>query len=247
MPRSFCFFLCTVCQKHSYILYTLKSETAVLWWRLCKLDCDLRSYVRRVSLSGCEWFLKGPYSWRKPDFGEKSYLWSAFFNLWNRRTKIFPCWVFMILFVLQSLDLFFFNLCSTCASLRRSISNLFVCCLLSKLFPLISSWWRQCDLAPHTCWYCTRHLDAFKLDCTLWITCTFLCTVTLLWFYNDIHLNVPIMLLLKAFNWPCSPFWPNSWTVFYCQKIRNPSKREQQISVFLQWIYEYRTECDYAA
>lgn len=145
----FCFFLCTVCQKHSYILYTLKSETAVLWWRLCKLDCDLRSYVRRVSLSGCEWFLKGPYSWRKPDFGEKSYLWSAFFNLWNRRTKIFPCWVFMILFVLQSLDLFFFfNLCSTCASLRRSISNLFVCCLLSKLFPLISSWWRQCDLAP---------------------------------------------------------------------------------------------------
>lgn len=100
--------------------------------------------LRRVSLSGCEWFLKGPYSWRKSDFGEKSYLWLAFFNLWNRRTKISSVeylWLFLLLFlfVLQSLDLFcfFFNLCSTCASFRRGMFNLFVCSLLSKLFPLI--------------------------------------------------------------------------------------------------------------
>lgn len=81
-----------------------------------------------------EWFLKGPYSWRKPDFGEKSYLWLAFFNLWNRRTEISSVeylWFYLSLFVLQS-----FYRCSTCASSRRSLSNLFVCWFLSKLFPV---------------------------------------------------------------------------------------------------------------
>lgn len=88
-----------------------------------------------------EWFLKGPYSWRKPDFGEKSYLWLAFFNLWNRRTKISSVeylWFYLFLFVLQSLErLSFFYWYSTCASFQRSISNLFVCWSLSKFFPII--------------------------------------------------------------------------------------------------------------
>lgn len=98
-----------------------------------------------------EWFLKGPYSWRKPDFGEKSYLWLAFFNLWNRRTKISSVeylwfYLFFVCFLsLERLSFFYYYYYSysICASFRRSISNLFVCWLLSKLFPviIISSVW----------------------------------------------------------------------------------------------------------
>lgn len=122
-----------------------------------------------------EWFLKGPYSWRKPDFGEKCYLWSAFFNLWNRRTKISSVeylWFCLFLFVLQSLErlsFFFYHYYywySTCASFRRSVSNLFVCWLLSKLFPVIIVVFRYFLIVlmtamwfgPHICWYCNWHL-----------------------------------------------------------------------------------------
>lgn len=68
---------------HRYILYTLKKEAVILWWRLCKLMwfVELRCVRITHGLVWAECFLKGPYSWRKPDLGEKSYLWLAFFNL----------------------------------------------------------------------------------------------------------------------------------------------------------------------
>lgn len=121
-----------------------------------------------------------------------------------------------------------------------------MCCLLSKLFPLIS---RLSDdgtviWPTNTCWYCNWHLVAFKWDCTLWITCTFLCTVSPLWFYS-IHLNVHIICSLKAYNWPCCPFWPNSFTVFYCKNQKPFETGPANFSVFtmniwiLNWMWLY--------
>lgn len=131
-----------------------------------------------VELQAClfeqfERFLKGPYSWRKPDFGEKSYLWLAFFSLWNRRTKISSVeYLWFCLFFVRftkfrkPYPFFFYYWHSTCASFWRNISNLFVCWLLSKLFPIITVIFRYFLImlmaakwfGPHTCCYCNWHL-----------------------------------------------------------------------------------------
>lgn len=121
------------------------------------------------------------------------------------RFPVLSIYEFICLFVCfrETLSFFFFFYrCSTCASFRKSMSNLFVCrWLLSKLYHVIIVVFRSFYLylmtaawfGAHTCWYCIWHLVMmvmmpFKWDskvlCTLWMTCTFLCTVTPLWFWK---------------------------------------------------------------
>lgn len=122
-------------------------------------------------LEELEWFLKGPDSWRKPVFGEKSFLRLAFFNLWHclitNISSVEYLWFNFLLFVDTTTSfLFFFLISLVLVPFFREVYVIYLSvgyspnCNQSCVSNFVND--TDCDLAAtpqrdtHTCWY--RHL-----------------------------------------------------------------------------------------